>query len=202
MDGELLGLPDGFEPFHVSLAPSGRLVRDFAAIVQVLALPMFTGEPYLPLRCRVGFQPVRYDDPRRILRKKRLAAFVLRRPCTRMSSTTPFWSMARHRWCCLPRMRMNTSSNNHLSPGWGRWRLSVVANSRCEAQTPLPNGLVTDLDAPRRQDQFDFPQAQAEAVVQPHRFADDLGRKAETAIGIGRRAHARQPATPERSTPT
>ena len=61
-----LGLPGGFEPLHVPLAPSGRLMRDFAAIIQISALPMLAAELHLPLRCRVGFQLVRDHDPRRI----------------------------------------------------------------------------------------------------------------------------------------
>jgi hypothetical protein len=38
-------------------------------------------------------------------------------------------------------------------------------------------------------------QAQAEAVIEPYRLADDLGREAEAVIGAGLGLHARQPAT-------
>ena len=37
---ELLGMLDCFEPPHVAFALSGRLVRDFAAVVEIPALPM------------------------------------------------------------------------------------------------------------------------------------------------------------------
>src|SRR3712207_1579074 len=71
-------------------------------------------------------------------------------------------------------------------------RLGVGAS---EAQAPFTDSLVADHDASRREDQFDFPQAQAEAVIQPDGLIDDLGRIAETAVGIGRSAHALDPAT-------
>ena len=63
-----------------------------------------------------------------------------------------------------------------------------------EAQAPLADGLVADHDAPSGQDQFDLPQAQAEAVIQPNGLVDDFRRKTEAAVGVGCRAHARDPA--------
>jgi hypothetical protein len=63
-----------------------------------------------------------------------------------------------------------------------------------EAQAPPADGLIADDNAPRGQDQFDFPQAQAEAVIQPDRLVDDYGWKAATAVRIGGRAYARDPA--------
>ena len=71
-----------------------------------------------------------------------------------------------------------------------------------EAQAPFTDRLVADHDSSRGQDQFDFPQAQAEAVIQPDGLIDDLGRKAEAAVGIGWRAHAQDRATDPDLSPT
>jgi hypothetical protein len=39
-------------------------------------------------------------------------------------------------------------------------------------------------------------------VIEPNRLVDDLGRKAKAAVGIGRGAHARDPAIGPGSLPT
>jgi len=71
-----------------------------------------------------------------------------------------------------------------------------------EAQAPVTDALVADHDAACGQDQFDVTPAEAEAVIQPDCVLDDLGGKAKAPIGIGRRRHAEQAATPGKSTPT
>src|SRR5689334_14514663 len=60
-----------------------------------------------------------------------------------------------------------------------------------EAQAPLADALVADHDAALGQDQFDIAQAQAEAVIEPHRVLDDLSRKAEASIRVQRQVHGR-----------
>ncbi|CAM5609391.1 hypothetical protein SHIRM173S_04099 [Streptomyces hirsutus] len=61
------------------------------------------------------------------LRKKRWAAALSRRDCTRMSRTVPSASTARHRYFCSPLILMKTSSRCHVSPGRGRRRRSASA---------------------------------------------------------------------------
>lgn len=51
--------------------------------------------------------------------KTRLAMPAFRRPCTRMSSTTPCCSTARQRSCGLPPVRRRTSLRCQVSPGLG-----------------------------------------------------------------------------------
>ena len=58
---KLLGLPDGFELPHVAFAPSGRLVRDFAAVVQIPALPMLDARQDLAFGGSIGAQFVGHD---------------------------------------------------------------------------------------------------------------------------------------------
>jgi hypothetical protein len=61
-------------------------------------------------------------------RRKASAALRLRRAWTRMSSTTPSSSTARHRQCLRPLRLSCTSSTCHLSPGRGRRRFRPAAN--------------------------------------------------------------------------
>src|SRR3954454_6082772 len=52
-------------------------------------------------------------------RSRRSAAALSRRLCTRMSSTMPSWSTARHTQCFWPAIFTATSSRCHLSPARG-----------------------------------------------------------------------------------
>jgi len=80
--------------------------------------------------------------------------------------------------------------------------LQGVGEQPAEAQAPLADALVADHDPARDQDQLDVAQAQAEAVIQPDRVLDHLGRKAEAATGIGGRRHAWHGATARSDLPT
>jgi len=72
------------------------------------------------------------------LRMKRIAAFVFRRLCTRISSQFRCWSTARQSQCFLPRIEITTSSKCHLSPTLGRsrrmdlayWRPNFITQNR------------------------------------------------------------------------
>ena len=110
----------------------------------------------------------------------------------------PSWSTARHSQCFLPAILIATSSRCHLSPAQGSRRRIRLANVLAELQRPLPHGLVADDDAARGQHLLDHAQAEGEAEVQPHRVADDLGRKAVAGVaGASRRRHpVRLPALP------
>ena len=48
---------------------------------------------------------------------------------------------------------------------------------RPKLDTPEPNRLVADRNTPFGQQVFDIPMAQVESMIQPHRVADDVGRK-------------------------
>ena len=100
---EPLCLTGGFEPLHLPLSSSGRLVRDLRPVVEVAALPVLDPGQDLPLGGSVALELVghhtrgTYCKPLSSFLKKRLAALVLRRLWTRMSSTVPCWSTARHK---------------------------------------------------------------------------------------------------------
>ncbi len=53
---------------------------------------------------------------------------------------------------------------------------------RVEFEAPLPDGLVGDDDPALRQKILDLPKAQAKAMIEPDGVADDLGRKAVSAV--------------------
>jgi hypothetical protein len=68
-----------------------------------------------------------------------------------------------------------------------------------EAQAPVADAFVTDHHAAGSEDRLNVTQAEAEAVVQPDRVLNDLGRKAKAVVGIGRARHAHQAATSAKS---
>jgi hypothetical protein len=53
-----------------------------------------------------------------------------------------------------------------------------------EAQAPLTDSLLADHDASRRQNQLDFAQAEAEAMVEPNRLVDNFSWETEAPVGL------------------
>ena len=80
--------------------------------------------------------------------------------------------------------------------------LQLVREQATEAQAPLADRLVADHDPKGGEDRLDVAQAQAEAVIQPHRVLDHLGRVAEAAIRVGSMCHGRKAAMDRRRLPT
>jgi hypothetical protein len=60
---KLLCLPGWFEPPHVALAPSGRLMGDLTAVVEVPALAMFNAPQDLAFGGAIGSEFIRHDHP-------------------------------------------------------------------------------------------------------------------------------------------
>ena len=100
---EPLGLPRQLEALHLPLSPPCRLVRDLGPVVQVPALPVLDPGQDLPLGRAIAPEFIGHDhtgnvlQPLQQLLEEALGRFVLRWLCTRMSSTVPCWSTARHR---------------------------------------------------------------------------------------------------------
>jgi len=80
--------------------------------------------------------------------------------------------------------------------------LRRVGEPPAEAQAPLTDALVADHHAAGGQDQLGIAQAQAEAVIEPDRVLDHLGREAEATVGVGERRHARHAAMAPPDLPT
>jgi hypothetical protein len=88
--------PSGrFEALHTPLLLARRLMGILRTVVEVAVLAMFDAGQDFPLRGAVALELIEYDDPGHILapfeglRKNFFAAFLLRRLCTRISSTWP-----------------------------------------------------------------------------------------------------------------
>ena len=100
---EPLGLPRRGEAFHHPFPDRGRLMGVLGPIVEVLRAAMAHRRQNLAGSDLIAGQPVGDNHPRHAsqtleqLTENRVAATALRRDCTRMSSTLPCWSTARHR---------------------------------------------------------------------------------------------------------
>src|SRR5207247_1431439 len=101
---------------------SSRLMRVFRPIVQSALLLMLHRTHDFGLGCCVAAQLIGDDGTWDVLKafqqlaKNFLAAFLFRRGCTRISSTSPSWSTARQRYRSSPLIVRKTSSRCHLSP--------------------------------------------------------------------------------------
>ena len=95
-------MPGRGEPFHRALTLPGRLMRVLGPI-EVLRAAMGHRRPNLAVSDLIAGQLVGHQHARHVaqtleqLTENRVAATALRRDCTRMSSTLPCWSTARHR---------------------------------------------------------------------------------------------------------
>src|SRR5215212_3566386 len=105
---------------------------------------------------------------------KRLAARLSRRLCTRMSSTMPSWSTARHSQCFLPAILRGDLVQMPLVSSRRQTPPDPVGECLAELERPLPHALVADDDAASSQHFLDHAQAEREAEIQPDGMADDL----------------------------
>ena len=97
---------------------------------------------------------------------------------------------------CLPRLDHHARNLQNESPSPHPGTKHLVAPTRpapfqrvceqpAETQAPITDALVADHHATGSQDRLHATQAEAEAVLQPRRVLDHLGREAETAVGVG-----------------
>ena len=92
---KLLRMPDGFEPPHLAFPPSGRLVRDLTAVVEIPALPMFHARQDLTFRGTVGSEFIGHDHSGRVaqalqqLAEEALGRLRVAATLDQMSSTLP-----------------------------------------------------------------------------------------------------------------
>jgi hypothetical protein len=185
----------------MTLAPSGGLVRDLTAVVQIPALPMFNTRQDLAFGDTIRSEFVGHDHPGHVaqtlqqLAKETFGCFRVPSALDQHIEYIPVLING------PPEVvQFASDADKHLIQkllvaGLRPPHLEAVGVSSSEAQAPFTDCLVADHDASRRQDQLDFAQAEAEAVVKPDRLVDDLGRKAVAAVRVGWRAHARHPAT-------
>ena len=108
--------------------------------------------------------------------------------------------------CAPEKVQFAADADEHLvrEPFVARPRptaLQLVREQPAEAQPPVPDGLVADHNTPRRKDQLDVTQAEAEAVVQPHCMLNDLGWISKASVRAGGH-HAAETATLPPDPPT
>jgi hypothetical protein len=192
----------------MALAPSGGLMRDLTAVVQISALPMFNAGQDLTLGGPIGSEFIRHDDSGHVAQTlQQLAKEAL----GRLRVAAALDQHIKHVAVLVYRppevVQLAADADKYLIQkpfvSWSRSApLEGFGVGPSEAQAPLADGLVANHDAARCQDQLDFPQAQAEAVIQPNGLVDDLSREAEAVIRIGHGGHGHYPAISLKPLPT
>ena len=181
-------VPHGFEPSHLAR----RFVGNLGPVVLPAVLPVSHTRQYFLASGAVAGQLVGYDQARDVrkpfssFRKKRVAALLSRRFCTRISSTSPSWSDSPRQ---VAPLSVDRDENFVEEPGVARTALAPTQGSGvrpAELETPLPDRLVADNDAALSQEIFHIPKTEARAVIEPHGVSDELPRIAVAGIGIRR----------------
>src|SRR4051812_694368 len=199
---EPLGVARRLEPLHVPFSPSRRLVRDLGPVVEVAALAMLDPRQDLPLGRAIAAQLVGHDHTGHVVQPLQQ---LLEEAPGRLGVAPALDQDVEQGAVLVARppqvVQLAADAEEHLIqvPLVARpWPtpLERVGEGSPEPETPGADALVAHYDAALGQDRLDVAQAQAEAVVEPHRVADDLGREAEAMVGAGLGLHAHQPATP------
>jgi hypothetical protein len=193
----------------MTLAPSGGLVRDLTAVVQIPALPMFNTRQDLAFGGTIRSEFVGHDHPGHVaqtlqqLAKETFGCFRVPSALDQHIEYIPVLING------PPEVvQFASDADKHLIQkllvaGLRPPHLEAVGVSSSEAQAPFTACLIADHNTPRREDQLDLSKAQTEAVIQSGRLVNDFSRKAEAAVGVGGcRAHARDPATDPELSPS
>jgi hypothetical protein len=159
--------------------------------------------------CRsIALQLVRHDHPRDVLSALQQLA---EEPLGRLCAPLALQQDVEHDTVLIDRppkvMLLAANADEyliHVSFVARPWPtpLQSIGKQPAEAQSPLANSLVADHDTSGRQDQLNIPQAQAQAVIQPHWMLGDLDWVPEATIRVRRGRHARQVATAPTAPPT
>jgi len=183
-------------------------VRDLTAVVEVPALPMFNTRQDLAFGGTIRSEFVGHDHPRHVAQTLQQLA---KEAFGRFSVTAALDQHIKHISVLINsspevvQFASDADENLVQKPFVAGMRpvpFEAFGVDASETQAPLADRLVTHDDTPRCQDQLDLSQAEAEAVIQPDRLIDDLCWKAEASVGIGRRAHVRDPAIDPEASPT
>ena len=193
---EALRLWCRFEPLHLPLSPAGWSMRILRAIVEVAALAMLDIRQQLSLCHAVASQLVGDQDARHILQTlQQPPEEALRRPSVApaLHQDIEYDAVLIDGAPQVVQLALDPDEDLIEMPFVARARTTpaqIAREARAELQAPPPNALVGDNHAALGQDQLDIPKAQAEDLIEPHRVADQLGRKAMTIVRVGRLPHA------------
>jgi hypothetical protein len=177
MGGEkALGLPGRLEALHVALPLSCGPVRVLGAVVEIPALAMLDPGQDLLLGGAVTLELIGHDDARDI--PQALQQFpeeaLLGIPAALDQNIQDVAVLVDG----APEIVLPALDPDEIHvPLVARTPpAQPVREVLPEAIAPLPDRLVRDFHTALGQDQFDLAQAQAEAVVEPDRLVDDIGR--------------------------
>jgi hypothetical protein len=180
----------------VAFPPSGRVVRDLAAVVEIPALPMVDARQDLAFGSAMGPEFIGHDDFGHVaLTLQQLAKETLGRRLVvaALHQHTEHVAVLINGSPEIMQFALNGHEHFIQKPFVSGLRpppLQGPGVGSSEAQALLADRLVADNDAACCQNQIDSPQAEAESVVKPNRLVNDFGRKAEAPVKVGWRAHA------------
>jgi hypothetical protein len=171
-------------------------MRDLAAVVKITTLPVFNARQGLASGCAIGSEFISHDHPGPVAQA--LQQLAKESPC-RLGGTAPLNQHVQHIAALTngpsEKVQVAADSREHFIrkpfvAGLSTTALQGLGADLSGAQPPF----VANHNAPRRQDQLDLPQTQAESVIQPDGLGDNFGWKAEAMVRVGCHAHDRDPA--------
>jgi hypothetical protein len=187
-----LGVSCGFKPLHPPLSLVARLMRVFRTPVEVAVRAMFHTREIFPFRRPIALQLIGDDHAWDILLAlKDLAAEFLGGDLIAPSlyqniehvpvlvdgapEVMPFAVDAENHSIQVPRVA-----------GSGAPAAELIGILLTELVAPLLDRFIRHDDAAGKQARLHIAVAEAEAEIQPHRVADDFGRKAMIFVVMGR----------------
>jgi len=182
-DKTALSVAGRFESLHPSLLLSGGLMRIFRAIVQIPMLAMFYAWQDLALGRRVALEFVGYDHAWYVDQfLEQLTKALLRRPLipAALDKDIKDVPVLINRPPQVVTFSFNSQKYFIHMPFVARPRTPPTELSGillAKFTTPFPNRFISYGHTTFEQELFDISEAEAEAKVQPHGVADDLGRK-------------------------
>jgi len=188
---EVLRLLRRLEPLHLPLSSSRRPVRVLSTIVEIPAGAMPDRGQNGPLRDTIATQPVGDEAPWLILQSIQQAleeALGSRAVSPLLHQDVQHHTVLINRAPQIMQRAVYAKKDLIKMPGVARPRPSSTQSPgkrRAELAAPVADALVANHHATLGQDQLDVAQTEAEDVIQPHRVADDLSRKAMAVIQAG-----------------
>jgi hypothetical protein len=182
----------GFTPLQAPFALARRLVGMFGTMVQRALLPRFHTRPHLALDGAVALQLIRDDHPGHVVAPFQQLTDALRRGllvAPRLDEDIqPLPVLIHSAPAGVPRA-IDREEDRIQVPCVARSGTpapELIGKILAKLQAPLANGVRRDDASPGEQQLFDSAIAGAEAELQPHHRADDLGWEAVILVTVGR----------------
>jgi hypothetical protein len=189
---DALGVTRGFTLLQAPFALARRLVGMFGTMVQRALLPRFHTRPHLALGGAVALQLIRDDHPGYVVAPFQQLTDALPRGllvAPRLDEDIqPLPVLIHSAPEGVPRAidREEDLIQVPCVARSGTPAPELIGNILAKLQAPLANGVIRDDASPGEQQLFDSAIAEAEAELQPHHRADDLGWEAVMLVTVGR----------------